>query len=108
MSLQLTESISTYFAASNGIDTARITDSFTPDAVVFDEGSIHQGHTAIQAWLQEARTKSEYRVEPTSTSVEKDRVTVLAKVSGNFPGSPIQLRHSFQLKDSKIQSLEIQ
>jgi ketosteroid isomerase-like protein len=108
MNLQLAESISTYFAASNGTDTVRITDSFTPDAVVFDEGSIHQGHAAIQAWLQEARTKSEYRVEPTSTSVEEDRVTVVAKVSGNFPGSPIQLRHSFQLEGGKIQSLEIQ
>lgn len=108
MNLQLDRTISTYFAVSNGTDTALVMDCFTLDAVVFDEGRTHRGHLAIQSWVQEARTKFEYCVEPISTSVEGEHVTVVAKVMGNFPGSPIQLRHSFQLKGSKILSLEIQ
>ncbi|MEH2174770.1 nuclear transport factor 2 family protein [Nostoc sp.] len=107
MNLQLAESIGTYFVACNGTDTTRITDCFTQDALVFDEGNTHWGHGVIQSWLQEARKKFEYYIEPISTFQEGEYLTVVAKVTGNFPSSPIQLRHSFQLRSGKIQSLEI-
>ena len=107
MNLQLAESIGTYFVTCNGTDTTRITDCFTQDAVVFDEGKTHRGHGAIQSWLQESRKKFEYCTEPIRTAQVGESVTVVAKITGNFPGSPIQLRHSFQLKSGKIQSLEI-
>lgn len=107
MNLRLPEAISDYFAASNGADAHHIKDCFTQDAVVHDEGNLHGGHAAIQSWLQEAQKKFEYRVEPKSSSDEGEHVTVVAEVAGNFPGSPIQLRHFFQLKGNKIQYLEI-
>lgn len=104
---QLIKAISNFFAASNGTDTPCIRNCFTQDAVVHDEGSVHRGHAAIQSWLQETQKKFEYSVEPISSSGKGEHVTVIAEVTGNFPGSPIQLRHLFQLKGSKIQSLEI-
>jgi ketosteroid isomerase-like protein len=107
MNLQLPESIGTYFDVSNRNDGALITECFTENAVVFDEGGAHQGHTAIQSWFQETRKKYEYRVEPVSISGEDDNEIVVAKVIGNFPGSPIQLHYAFLLQGNKIQTLEI-
>lgn len=108
MSLQLVESIRTYFDISNGVNTLRIADCFSPDAVVFDEGSKHRGHADIHSWQQATRKTFEYNVEPISASRQGEQITVIARVTGNFPGSPVQLNHLFQLDDGKIQSLEIQ
>jgi len=107
MALSLPASVSTYFAISNGSDIAQIAGCFTPDAVVADEGRTHQGHAALQSWLREARKKFEYTVEPVSASRDGDRLTVRANVVGNFPGSPVQLDHVFELAGEKIRSLEI-
>ena len=82
MSLSLPDAITTYFSISNGADATHIADCFTQDACVFDEGETHRGRPAIQAWMP-------------------------ATVTGNFPGSPVQLDHAFQLAESQIQSLEI-
>jgi hypothetical protein len=107
MTISLPESIAAYFELCNGANDSRLTHCFAPDAVVLDEAQTHRGHGAIQSWLRETRKKFEYSVEPLGISQEGTRVTVAAKVSGNFPGSPVQLDHVFQLIDGKIQSLEI-
>lgn len=107
MPLSLPISVSTYFEISNGADDARIAHCFAQDAVVADEGRTHQGLDAIRSWLREARKKFEYAVEPASVSREGDRLTVRANVVGNFPGSPIQLDHVFELSGDRIQSLKI-
>lgn len=107
MNHSLPDSITTYFDISNGTDDARLDRCFTQDAVVLDEGHTHQGHKAIRSWLLATRKKFEYSVEPSSASQEGECMTVSAIVTGNFPGSPIQLEHVFQLVGGKIQSLEI-
>ncbi|WP_081760349.1 nuclear transport factor 2 family protein [Bordetella petrii] len=107
MALSLPDPISAYFELSNGSDTVRVDYCFTQDAVVVDERRTHRGHEAIQSWKREARKKFEYTVEPVNVSREGDRITVLANVVGNFPGSPVQLDHVFELADDKIKSLEI-
>jgi ketosteroid isomerase-like protein len=107
MNAQLSECINNYFEASNTIDVVRFKDCFTADAVVFDEGSTYLGPVAIGSWFEETRLKYEFSVTPITSTQEDDYVTVVAQVSGNFPGSPIQLRYAFELKGSKIQSLKI-
>ncbi len=107
MSLSLPDAITTYFSISNGADDTHIADCFTQDACVFDEGETHRGRTAIQAWLRATRAKIAYRVEPVSVSHQGNTMVVTATVTGNFPGSPVQLDHTFQLADKQIQSLEI-
>ena len=108
MKHQLAESIRIYFDICNGADTVRVTDCFTTDAVVSDEGHQHRGTIAVQSWLRDARRKFEFRVEPVSVSREGKHMTVVAEVVGNFPGSPVTLNHSFQLQDNRIQSLEVE
>jgi hypothetical protein len=107
MNLSLPNSISTYFEVSNGSDVVHLTRCFTHDAVVSDESRTYRGHDAIQSWKREARKKFEYTVEPVSLSRDGDRLTITANVVGNFPGSPVQLDHVFDLAGDKIKSLEI-
>lgn len=107
MPLTLPNSIATFFDASNGGDIARLNLCFAPDAIVHDESHRHVGHQAIQSWLREAKIKYAYAAQPLTVAREGSRITVTAKVVGNFPGSPIELDHVFALSGDLIQSLQI-
>lgn len=107
MNIALPTVIATYFDVSNGADDVRLSDCFASDALVHDEHQAHQGPEAIRLWLREARRKYQHRVAPLRLTRDGARVTVTGQVSGNFPGSPLQLDHVFELRDDKIQSLEI-
>lgn len=107
MSLALPHAISDYFEISNGADIANVKHCFTADAVVTDEGKTHKGHAAIEAWQRAAQAAFDYSVEPVQLLTEGHRVTVTSNVVGNFPGSPIVLKHAFDLVGDKINTLEI-
>lgn len=84
---------------------------FTPQAVVTDEGRQHHGRAAITAWKQAASRAFEYQVQPFSV-VEEGRGEehawcVRSHVTGNFPGSPVDLRYHFRLDDGLVAALEI-
>lgn len=107
MTIALPHAISTYFAISNGGDIANVKQCFTADAAVFDEGKSHKGHAAIMAWQRAVQAAFEYTVEPIQTVAEGSQVTVTARAIGNFPGSPVVLKHVFGLVGGKINTLEI-
>ena len=107
MSTQLPDSIATFFRISNGAEAAELRHCFAESAVVRDESRTHQGYEAIQAWLLEAQRKYAYRVEPLDVAQQGASVKVRAKVTGNFPGSPVELEHVFRLAGGRIESLEI-
>lgn len=107
MSLSLPSAVSTYFAISNGADIAQVAHCFTQNAFVADEGQIHRGHVAIQRWQVTAQKKFAYTVTPVSMTQDGARLSVIARVAGNFPGSPAQLGHGFDLADGRIAALEI-
>lgn len=107
MTSSLPDSVTRYFEISNGADIAGLPECFTSEALVFDEGQTHHGQDAIGSWIQEARSKATYSVEPTGASWDGEQGTVTADVVGNFPGSPVSLEHAFTLAHGKIQSLRI-
>lgn len=107
MSIPLPAAIALYFEISNGTDTGRLDQCFTADATVRDEGHTYRGHDAIAGWMKETRKKIDFSVEPLTVLRDGDCVTVAARVVGNFPGSPIELDHAFQLTGDSIASLEI-
>ena len=43
----------------------------------------------------------------TDLAREGDQIIATAQVSGNFPGSPTQIRYRFTLKNGKISALAI-
>jgi len=107
MTPPLPDPIARYFQISNGADAAGLDDCFTPDAQVHDERQTHRGHAAIRSWHHAVRSKFAYTVEPLGAVQQGDRHTVTANVVGNFPGSPVQLDHVFELAGDRIRSLEI-
>ena len=65
------------------------------------------GRQAIGRWKAEATAKYHYTSEPLAVDCSGADVTVIARVTGEFPGSPIELRYRFTLEGDKIARLEI-
>lgn len=107
MSIELPVPLEAYFEAGNGRDLSRITECFAPDARVLDEGEWRQGLEEIRRWAEEARVKYNFTSTPLTVEGPADEPIITARVEGNFPGSPIELRYRFALSDGKIASLSI-
>ena len=99
--------IAAYFAADHQGDPEVLIPLFTPDAMVSDERTRHQGIRAIIAWWTAAKEKYGHTSEPLDVS-EIDTVHVVrARVTGRFPGSPLTLTYRFRLEAGAIAGLEI-
>ena len=106
MPVVLPKPIANYFAA-DATDGAEIANCFTADAVVIDEKKTYTGREAIAAWKSEASAKYDYVAEPIAVDDQGDGVIVTAHLTGNFPGSPVDLRYAFTLSGDAIARLEI-
>ena len=107
MNINVPGPVATYLAAEKAKDTERLGQCFREDAVVRDEGREHRGVGAIRAWHREANAKFRYVVEPLDASVGGPAVVVRARVTGDFPGSPVELRFHFTVSEGRIVSLEV-
>ena len=103
--LSLPEPIVQYFAADLAGDA--IARCFAAEAVVRDEGGTFNGAAAIRRRHEEAKAKYRYTVEPLSVDTRYGEMVGVGRVVGDFPGSPITLRHIFTMAGDKIVSLEI-
>jgi hypothetical protein len=107
MSMHLSRPIEIYFASDTAHDTDALATCFAVNATVRDEGRTFEGLAAITAWRTETTKRYRYTVEPFE-AVQRDGQTVAtARVSGNFPGSPVTLTFNFRLECDRITSLEI-
>jgi len=107
MSVDLPTPIALYVAAENRGDTEALAECFAEGAVVRDEGQTIEGLAAIKKWKAETKKKYQHTVEPLA-SAQKDGTTIVTnRLTGNFPGSPIELEFVFTLAGDKIVSLEI-
>jgi hypothetical protein len=107
MSVDLPTPIAIYIAAENRGDTEALDQCFAEHAVVRDEGQTIEGLAAIKQWKTETKKKYRHIVEPLALAQKDDRIIVTSRLTGNFPGSPINLQFIFRLDDDKITSLEI-
>jgi len=105
---RLATPIAIYIAAENRGDTEAMAECFAEDAVVRDEGRTIKGLAAIKRWKAETKEKYQHTVEPLASVQEGDKTIVTNRLTGNFPGSPIELQFIFKLDGDKIASLEIQ
>ena len=106
MTIELPRPISEYFQADKG-DGVAVSERFTADAVVIDEGNTYIGRDAIRDWKTESSNKYTYTVEPFAIEEAGGKTVVTTHLVGNFPGSPTDLRYIFVLKGDKIAALEI-
>lgn len=105
--MNLPESISAYLAAANAFDAEAAAAHFTVDAHVHDENHDHVGREAVRAWIEDTSRKFRPQTEVVSADVHDDEVTVRNRVSGDFPGSPVELNFAFTLRDGQIARLNI-
>ena len=107
MAARLATPITLYIAAENRGDVEAMAQCFAEDAVVRDEGKTIKGLAAIKQWKAETKRKYQHSIEALA-SVQKDGKTIVTnRLTGNFPGSPIELQFIFKLDGDKIASLEI-
>jgi ketosteroid isomerase-like protein len=107
MQLNVPKPVSDYLEAEKAKDATRLALCFTDDGLVHDERQDHRGRDAIRQWKLDADAKYRYVLEPLSASVNGDAVELRARLSGDFPGSPIELDYIFKVAGDKIASLEI-
>lgn len=107
MALQLHPTLETYFAAGNTDDADSVAACFADDAVVHDEGRDIVGRPAIHAWAVESRRQYRFHAQPLSVADAADRTVVTAHLTGDFPGSPVDLRYRFKMADGLILALDI-
>ena len=99
--------IAIYIAAENSGDAAALAECFAENAVVRDEGKTIEGLAAIKQWKAETKKKYQHTVEPLASTQKNGKTIVTNRLTGNFPGSPIELEFVFTLDGNKIASLEI-
>jgi hypothetical protein len=97
--------IAAYFAADTS-DANAVARCFNESAVVIDERREHRGRPAITRW-RAATANYHYTSEPLAVDVSGPEATVTARVTGDFPGSPVELQYRFTLEGALIARLEI-
>ncbi|RCK50276.1 hypothetical protein TH25_11760 [Thalassospira profundimaris] len=122
MTIQLPPSIHGFFDHCNHRDWASVTRCFTTDAQIHDEKQNIDGRDAIGKWISRAVGNTDAIHDlidatsvssdvPTSTLLAPQttvKISVSARVSGNFKGSPVTLGYLFTLQNDKISGLEIE
>jgi hypothetical protein len=105
--LNIPEPIAAYFAADKRGDAEAVARCFTKRATVKDEGQTHSGRAAIQQWKTSTSAKYSYTSKPLAVEQADGWYIVTSRLTGDFPGSPIELRFAFRLEHGQIASLEI-
>ncbi len=105
--MKLPAPLAAYFAAVNGHDADRTALCFAPDATVHDERQDRVGREAIRTWAEETGRRYRHSVDVLACDPDTGRAIVTGRVTGDFPGGPIELRYRFTLADGLIHRLEI-
>jgi len=104
---KLAQPIADYIAAANAHDIDAVTACFNRTATVHDEKRERRGIAAIREWVVEVTGKYRPTVEVLGVAERDGRTVVTGRVSGNFPGSPVELHYAFTVTGGKIDRLEI-
>jgi hypothetical protein len=107
MALDLPRPVAEYLVADEAKDADALSCCFTEDGTVHDEGQDYHGRDSIRKWKQAADARYRYVLQTVNVQTSGDLVTVRARLTGEFPGSPVELDHIFKLSGDKIASLEI-
>jgi ketosteroid isomerase-like protein len=99
--------VAAYIAAKQAGDHSATVATFSPDAVVVDEGVERRGADAIGRWLEEVSTAFRPSYEVVDVAAVGDRTVVAVRVAGDFPGSPLTMYFLFTLRDDRIAALTI-
>jgi len=106
-SREVPASLANYIEAANAGATSAALASFSESSVVQDEGAEHRGHAAIRDWIEETVGKYHFHITPLAVRQSGDHVVLRCRVSGSFPGSPVELDFDAMISSEKISRLAI-
>ncbi len=107
VTVSLPEAIQGYFRAVDDDDTDALVACFADDAEVADEGNVRRGPDEIRAWREQTRSAYGYTAEVLGAEVEDDSYVVATRLTGSFPGSPVEMPYRFTLRSGLISRLDI-
>jgi len=99
--------VKAYVSAMNCHDATALTECFTLDAIVQDEGKSHKGHEAIEAWAKGAFEAYRPQLDVEHVGLSDHHTVISGLLSGSFEGSPVELHHFLEIQDGKIHFLKI-
>jgi len=105
--MQLPNVISTLIETQNNSNHEAHSECFSETAVVFDEGRNHHGRQEIKDWAAETKAKYNTRVEPLKFGQDGNKAELSVRVTGTFPGSPVEMTYFMEIENDQIQSLRI-
>src|SRR5258708_20703207 len=105
--MNLPQVIADLIAAQDKYDSKAFSEAFSTDAVVQDEGKTYNGRTEIRQWNETTNAKYKTKYEPLEIKSEGDKITLTARISATFEGSPAIIKYHFETKERKIRSLQI-
>ena len=105
--MKLPSIIADLLTAQEKYDSNAFSECFSDDAVVFDEGRTYRGKKEVRQWNEMTNTRYKTKYEPLEVTNKGDKITLKAKISGTFPGSPAIIKYHFETKNGKITSLQI-
>jgi len=103
----LPDVIKTYINASNERDIDTFISLFTNDAIVHDEGEEHRGLAAIRDWFTSTVAKYNFTLVPGDSTSDGTETILALKMSGEFPGSPVDAKFHFKLNNHRIVKLSV-
>ena len=106
----LPKTVEAFFDAKNSQDYILISNLFSDKAVVIDggENKTITGEVEISEWIKKSLTTLNLSSEIIDANQVNGIAEVEAKVSDDFPGSPVKFLYKFTLKDEKITTLDIE
>jgi hypothetical protein len=82
--------------------------TFTPDAIVIDDGREYRGLVEIQDWLSRASVEFTYtRTLIDAAQVDDSTWLVTNHLEGDFPGGVVDLQYRFVVSGALLSRLDI-
>lgn len=107
-SMRTPEIITRYLDAANRFDATDAANCFSEDAQVLDEHRVYSGLDAVRSWIDETSRKYRPQFVLLGAKAHGNGLLLAVRVSGAFPGSPVDLDYAIALRDGKISSLKIE
>ena len=107
MITDLPPTIARFVETSNVRDVSGFVSCFAADAVVDDDGGTHRGLDQVREWKQKTQDTNRYRIDPVRLERRSGDTILTATLTGDFPGSPVDLNYAFTMVGDAIEALRI-
>lgn len=98
----LPPTVAAFTAANSRTNPREVSELFTEDAVVVDDGNTYYGRASIASWRRRLAQSASYTKTFLSARPAGQTLEVLERVEGDFPGGRVNLLSTFTLDASGL------